>query len=54
MTFAGVMFSNGSTGPNVVVSNASKRLTSTLITSVTSDHVEDVRKQGLHLCIRRE
>lgn len=51
MTFAGVAFGNR---PTVVISNVSKRVNSTLIASVTSNHVEDLRKQGLHHCIRRE
>lgn len=45
------------TGPlffNVVISDVGKRLSSTLIIFVTSNHVEDRRKQGLHLYIRRE
>lgn len=45
------------TGPlllNIIISDVAKKLNSILITFVTSNHIEDRRKQGLHLYIRRE
>lgn len=45
------------TGPlllNIIISDAAKRLNSILITFMTSNLIEDRRKQGLHLYIRRE
>jgi len=45
------------TGPlflNVVISHMNKRLNSTLFTPVPSNQVEDLRKQGLHLHVRKE
>lgn len=54
MAFTGVAFSNRYTVFNIVISDVDKRFSSTLIIFVTSNHVEDKRKRGLHLYIRRD
>lgn len=54
MAFTGVAFSNRYTVFNIVISDVDKRFSSSLIIFVTSNHVEDKRKRGLHLYIRRD